>query len=235
MKTVFNTEAFIRNVSASFGWCLFREQFEYIVRMKRKSNWGGNKNSENEDLIVLRCLEDPELSRKEKHCSKGTGTYQILSGLSSQVTSQHVNWNLLWFTLLLCEDIWAMVFLAIQPNLANPDLLTLCSLVSLLVCHFCTFLNVSCHVQVSELNRRIAASNPRQAVWNVSSQQIDVKAEHFYQALLSYTSNDPRWDVSLCGDVRNKQSLDLWVCSSSLWTKPTVHWETFRGLEHSLC
>ena len=85
-----------------------------------------------------------------------------------------------------------MVFLAIQPNLANPDLLTLCSLVSLLVCHFCTFLNVSCHVQLSELNRRIAASNPRQAVWNVSSQQIDVKAKHFYQALLSYTSNDPR-------------------------------------------
>lgn len=161
--------------------------------------------------------------------------HRYLSGLSSQVTSQHVNWNLLWFTLLLCEDIWAMVFLAIQPNLANPDLLTLCSLVSLLVCHFCTFLNVSCHVQLSELNRRIAASNPRQAVWNVSSQQIDVKAEHFYQALLSYTSNDPRWDVSLCRDVRNKQSLDLWVCSSSLWTKPTVHWETFQGLEHSLC
>jgi Kef-type K+ transport system membrane component KefB len=28
--------------------------------------------------------------------------------------------------ILIFQDIWAMVFLAIQPNLANPDLLTLC-------------------------------------------------------------------------------------------------------------
>ena len=180
MKTVFNTEAFIRNVSASFGWwCLFREQFEYIVRMKRKSNWGGNKKSKH-DLIVLRILSYQERKSTAAKAQVLIRSYQVYQAKSPPNMSR----NLLWFT-LLCEDIWAMVFLAIQPNLANPDLLTLCSLVSLLVRHFCTlFLNVSCHVQLSELNRRIAASNPRQAVWNVSSQQIDVKAEHFIHRMI---------------------------------------------------
>ena len=83
-----------------------------------------------------------------------------------------------------------MVFLAIQPNLANPDLLTLCSLVSLLqfklFCSiFARFFGKTCHV------RRIAASNPRQAVWNVSSQQTSKPSIFTKCCPVSDTSNDP--------------------------------------------
>lgn len=97
MKTVFNTEAFIRNVSASFGWwCLFREQFEYIVRMKRNSNWGGNKKSKH-DLIVLRILSYQERKSTAAKAQVLIRSYQVYQAKSPPNMSTGIYFDLLCF------------------------------------------------------------------------------------------------------------------------------------------
>ena len=120
-------------------------------------------------------------SRKwEKHSSKGRSTYNWR--LSSQVTSQHVNLNLLWFTLLLCEDIWAMVFLAIQPNLANPDLLTLCSLVSLLQFKLFCSIFACCFLDLWTESPHRCLESKASSLECVES--ADVEAEHFLPSVV---------------------------------------------------
>ena len=60
MKTVFNTEAFIRNVSASFGWYLFVSGTVWVhCENEEKKQLRREQNSKH-DLIVLRILSYQE-------------------------------------------------------------------------------------------------------------------------------------------------------------------------------